>query len=81
MLKRNIETYDVINALENGEVIEQYPDDYPFPSCLVSGLAIDNQPMHVVCGIGDGELWLITAYRPDADEWTHDFKARKERDS
>ena len=75
---RSICTDDVIHALMNGVIIEQYHDDYPYPSCLVNGLTQDNLPIHVVCGFGDGELWLITAYYPDAEEWTPDFKTRIE---
>ena len=27
----------------NGEIIEQYPDDYPYPSCLILGVSIKIQ--------------------------------------
>jgi hypothetical protein len=76
--QRGISTDDVVCALQNGEIIEQYPTDYPYPSCLVLGFSINNQYLHVVCGMGIDELWLITAYYPNPDEWTPDFKARKE---
>jgi len=75
--QRNISIGNVINGLQNGEIIEQYPDDYPYPSCLVLGYTKGNKAIHVVCGL-DEELWLITAYYPDSDEWTDDFKQRKE---
>ena len=78
LMQRRIETGDILYALVNGEIIEQYPDDYPYPSCLVLGLTEDQQPLHVVCGMGDGELWLVTAYYPDTDEWTDDFRSRRE---
>ena len=77
LVQRGISTDDVTCALKNGEIIEQYPTDYPYPSCLVLGIAIDGSYIHVVCGIGKNELWLITAYRPNPDEWTNDFKVRK----
>ena len=32
---------------------------------------------HVVCGISDEELWLITAYRPSVEKWESDLKTRK----
>ena len=78
LLQRNILTDDVVCALFNGEIIEQYPTDYPYPSCLILGTANGNRSLHVVCGLGDGELWLITAYYPNSDEWEQDFKSRKE---
>jgi hypothetical protein len=61
----------------NGEIIEQYPNDYPFPSCLVLGLSVHKKCLHVVCGIGDAELWLITAYYPNIDKWEEGFRVRK----
>ena len=40
MRQRHIRLDDIKYAIENGEIIEQYPADYPFPSCLIrkSGL-------------------------------------------
>jgi len=78
LMQRNIGMDDVKCALMAGEIIEQYPTDYPYPSCLVLGLSINEKYLHVVCGDSGTELWLITAYFPDAEEWTADFKERKE---
>ncbi|MCL2421551.1 MAG: DUF4258 domain-containing protein [Defluviitaleaceae bacterium] len=78
LTQRRITTDDVVYALQNGEIIEKYPTDYPYPSCLVLGVALDKRKIHVVCGFGKKELWLITAYYPNPDEWTEDFKTRKE---
>ena len=36
---------------------------------------IDSKPIHTVCGVGDGKLWVITAYIPGTDKWEDDFKA------
>jgi len=76
LFQRNIRTDDVKNALTNGEIIEQYPTDYPFPSCLVLGYTLEGRPLHVVCGSNGTELWLITAYFPNPNEWTEDFRQR-----
>ena len=59
---------DVEEAILNGEIIESYPDDYPSPSCLILGFANDSSPIHIVCGIHEDELWLITSYRPNTEE-------------
>ena len=78
MRQRNIRYDDIISALMSGEVIESYPDDYPYPSALVLGYATDNAYLHVVCG-SDGEyLWIITAYYPSEQQWEADMKTRKE---
>ncbi len=78
LFQRNISQNDIENALKNGEIIEQYHNDYPFPSCLVYGINLKNQVIHVVCGSNNEELWIITAYYPDNIEWKDDLKTRKE---
>lgn len=77
LMLRNITQDEVLQAIETGEIIEQYPEDYPFPSCLLLGMTIAGRYLHVVCGRGEQELWMITAYEPDPDEWESDWKTRK----
>lgn len=78
LIQRGISTYDVENAIIHGEIIESYPEDYPYPSFLVLGIDIQSRYIHVVCGIGDSELWIITAYYPDVNKWDASFKIRKD---
>ena len=80
LLKRNISTEDVECAVtsESAEIIEQYPIDYPYPSCLILGVNVNGEFIHVVCGLSPVEVWFITAYKPDTNEWSDDFKTRKE---
>lgn len=61
-----------------GEVIADYPDDQPYPSCLLLGFA-DSTPIHVVVARNpvDGECVVVTVYVPDTDLWTDDFKTRR----
>jgi hypothetical protein len=35
MIKREIERYEVEDAIIKGEIIEEYPDDKYSPSCLI----------------------------------------------
>ncbi len=78
LAQRNIGTKDVVKAIMEGKIIENYLDDYPYPSCLIIGYTIESKVLHVVCGVGESELWLITAYYPDSAKWSEDFKTRKE---
>ena len=73
---RDIKILDIKQAIINGEIIENYPDDYPYPSALVLGFS-DNKPLHIVAGIGSDLLWLITAYYPDSDIWEDNNRTRK----
>jgi hypothetical protein len=79
LFQRNIRIDDVKAVLAKGEIIEQYPNDYPFPSCLVLGYTAAGQPLHVVCGSNGVEMWLITAYFPNPVKWTEDFRQRRSK--
>lgn len=76
--QRNISYTEIKEVIENGEIIEEYPDDYPYPSCLILGMTIKERKLHVVVGIGESKLWLITAYEPDSLKWDEALKNRKE---
>ena len=77
--ERNISVDDVMNAIDNGEIIEQYPEDFPFPSCLILGLTVASIYIHVVVSMNDGKIYLVTAYIPSPDKWESDLKTRKEQ--
>lgn len=78
LLQRSITQENIENALLKGEIIEEYESDYPYPSCLVYGINLKNEVLHIVCGSNGVELWIITAYYPDNIEWENDLKTRKE---
>ncbi len=75
--QRNITIDDTLHGILNGEIIEEYPTDYPYPSCLILGMALNDFYIHVVCGIDNNELWLITAYKPTLSKWADGYKVRK----
>jgi Domain of unknown function (DUF4258) len=70
----------VVAAALIGEVIEDYPDDPRGPSCLIcSALGEPGEWVHTVWGwdSASGIAVLITAYRPDPEKWSDDFKTRR----
>ena len=77
MAKDDIRADEVLKAIENGEVIEDYVDDRPFPSCLLYGKS-DEKPIHVVCALPQhvNMLIVVTVYTPDPRRWI-DFERRK----
>jgi len=79
MRERGIKYDDMVHAITNGEIIEQYPDDYPYPSCLILGVTALDKHLHVVCGMGSERLWVITTYYPNLEKWELDYKTRKGR--
>ena len=47
MFQRRISLDDIRTVLTTGEIIENYPDDVPYPSCLCLGRC-ESRPIHVV---------------------------------
>lgn len=77
--QRGLKVKDIRTAVDNGEIIEQYPDDFPFPSCLILGKSADDKWIHVVMSDEGSMSRIITAYYPDPDKWSEDFRKRKEQ--
>lgn len=76
--ERSIRANDILNCVMTGEIIENYPDDFPFPSCLVCGKSLKGNIIHVCMSDEGSSSKVITAYYPTADKWSEDFKTRKE---
>lgn len=75
--ERGISIDDIVFVFKTGEIIEQYPDDTPFPSCLILGYS-GERALHVVASIEDDLVYLITAYAPSPEKWESDWKTRRE---
>ncbi len=76
--ERGLKIKDVRNAVQFGEIIEQYPDDYPYPSCLILGVSSAQEKIHVVMSDEGTASRIITAYFPDKEKWNDDLKTRRE---
>ena len=76
--QRGIFLKEVMNCIMTGEIIEQYPDDYPYASCLTLGNTNTNKPLHTVVGTNGNQLWIVTAYYPAPKKWMPDLKTRRE---
>ena len=48
LAERNITVNDVVKGIETGEIIKQYEDDKPLPSCLILGFSMNNKYIHIV---------------------------------
>ncbi len=77
--ERGIKARDIRASINNGEIIEQYPEDFPYPSCLILGHSATGTPIHVVMSDNGCMGKIITAYYPSSDKWNDDLKTRKEK--
>lgn len=79
MFQRGIDENEVKDIVEQGETIEEYPDDLPFPSRLVLGWS-GQRPIHVVAADNheSSETIVVTVYEPGPDQWDEEFKRRKQ---
>jgi hypothetical protein len=78
MRQRHIHEEEVRSIVTNGEVIEDYPDAFPFPCQLVMGWC-GSRCLHVVVAenIQAQETIIITTYEPNHLEWEPDLKRRR----
>jgi hypothetical protein len=68
---------EVFESIMGGKIIEDYPEDEPYPSCLIYGKTVKKRPIHVVCAFDNNEniTIVITVYRPTEERWV-DFERR-----
>jgi hypothetical protein len=59
-------------------VIEEYPEDTPYPSRLVLGWC-GSRPLHVAVADNAAaqEMIVITVYEPDSAQWEPDLRRRR----
>ena len=67
-----------MELLEQGEIIEDYLDDFPYPSKLIFRL-VNNRPLHAVVAWSKENLTaiIVTLYEVDSEHFEPDFKTRK----
>ena len=73
-----IAEHEVYEAIANCEVLEEYPDDKPYPSALFFGMTKAYRPIHVVCAYNEGgqQAIIVTVYHPDPERWDN-YRSRK----
>ena len=76
---RRISVQDVCDVINNGTIIEEYPDDKYGPSCLIFGMTAERRPIHIQCSYPSRPIVkIITLYEPNPIRWV-DFIKRRPR--
>ncbi len=80
MIERGIQRDHVLGILREADIIEDYPDDHPYPSALFTG-AVAGGPVHVVAALDpvEARVFVVTVYRPDLEHFESDFRTRRRR--
>lgn len=74
---RGISLNEIKEAIAKGKLIETYPEDSPYPSCLILGYVRNDKPLYVLCALGE-IVHIITVHWLDPVKWL-DPKTRRER--
>lgn len=59
----------VLEAMNSGEVLEDYPLHRRGACCLLLGITGEGRPLHIVCTTGQPLLIIITVYEPKPPKW------------
>ena len=77
VILRDVSVTEIREAIDSGEIIEDYPEDKYGPSCLIFGMSLSQRPLHIQCGYPSRPLIkIITVYEPSPAEWI-DYRERK----
>jgi hypothetical protein len=76
----NILIQEILAGVQDGVIVEDYPGFFKGPCVLVLQQDSQQQPIHVLWGIPKNKTTpavIVTAYRPNSENWTDNFKRRK----
>ena len=80
MSKWSIDVEDIQAVVDQGDVIENYPNALPLPCQLMIGKTKDRYIHVVVARIeASKRAIIITAYVPDLVKWKPDLRTRREK--
>lgn len=75
-IERKIRAHEIVEAVVEGAVIEDYPNDKYGPSCLVLGYTASGRPLHIQVSYPPSAK-VITVYEPSIADWEEDWKTRR----
>jgi hypothetical protein len=70
----NLSILEIEEAILNGKILENYQDDLRGQSCLVVGFTNLGKPIHIVCGVNNNNLVIITVYIPTPPKFKNPYE-------
>ena len=69
MVEEGIGIDEVISAVRQAEILENYPEHRRGSCCLLAGATKTGRHLHIVCTTAQPVLVLITVYEPKPPKW------------
>jgi len=69
MVEESITLDEILEAIDTGQILENYPKHRRGACCLLGGLTDAGRPLHVVCTTARAVLIVITVYEPKPPKW------------
>lgn len=76
--QREILISEVESVIQSGEIVEEYPEDTPYPSFLMLGYVRGDTALYVLGAQGNELIYIITVHWLDPVKWL-DPKTRREK--
>ena len=77
MVEEDITFDEVLEAISDGKILENYSEHRRGACCLVNGQTMDKRPLHIVCTTALSVLIIITVYRPKRPKWITPIQRRE----
>ena len=68
-LAEHITRPEIEEAMLNAQLLEDYPDWWLGPSCLIHGLTDAGRDLHIVASYSGLPVTIITVYEPHPPKW------------
>ncbi len=68
---------DVLKAIANGTILEDYSEHLRGPCCLLYGRTKKGRHLHIVCTTAQSVLIIITVYEPLLPKWVNPTQRRE----
>ncbi len=76
MAAEQITLDEVIAAIADGQILEDYPEHQRGACCLLYGCTHQGRPLHIVCTTTQPLLVIITVYVPLPPKWVSATRRR-----